>query len=374
MKKVIEGSHAIAEAVRLCEPKVIAAYPITPQTHIVERLAEMVADGELDAEYLNVESEHSALSVCIGAQATGVRTFTATASQGLALMHEILFIASGMRLPIVMVIVNRSLSSPLNIWCDWSDSIAERDSGWLQFYCETTQEVFDTIIQAYRISEHERILLPSMVCIDGFFLSHVYEPVDIAGKKRVKGFLPGYSNNIDLNKPVTQGSWAGPDYFQEFKKQQQDAMHNANKIIKNVNNDFARRFRRKYGDGLIETYNMKNARFAIISMGSVCGTIKHVLEHEKNDMGLIRIKTLRPFPLKELNKIIEEYDIKGIGVLEKDISLGSHGALWSDVSACLDNIPVSNFIAGLGGKDIKISDVKKVFSIIRKKVQGIYWV
>src|SRR3989338_6101575 len=216
-KKVIEGSHAIAEAVRLCAPKVIAAYPITPQTHIVERLAEMVADGILDCEYLNVESEHSAMAACICAQATGVRTFTATSSQGLALMFELLHVASGMRLPIVIAVANRALSAPLNIWNDWSDSISCRDAGWIQLYCESPQEAYDTIIQAYRIAEHKRVLLPVMVCVDGYYLTHTSEPVSMLTS--LDGFLGDYEPEfkLDTENPLSLGEYANPDYYQEFK-------------------------------------------------------------------------------------------------------------------------------------------------------------
>jgi pyruvate ferredoxin oxidoreductase alpha subunit len=373
MKKVMEVSHAIAEAVKLCNPKLIAAYPITPQTHIVERLSEMVANGQMDCEFMNVESEHSALSVCVGAQATGIRTFTATASQGLALMHEVLFVASGMRLPIVMAIANRSLSSPLSIWCDWSDSLAERDSGWLQFYCESGQEAFDTIIQAYKISEHSKVLLPAMVCVDGFSLSHVYEPVDIPSKGLVDKFLPPYSGHVlDFDNPVTQGAWAGPDYFQEFKKQQEDAMRNAKAIIKKTNKDFFETFERKYGDGLIETYNLESARFGLITMGSLCGTIRYVLEKfEINDVGLIKVKAFRPFPGEELKEITKDLD--SLGILEKDVSLGLGGILHSEIRGVV-NKPISSFIGGLGGRDITVEKIREIFDIIRKGKEGTHWV
>ncbi len=341
-------------------------------THIVEKLADMVADGELDAEYMNVESEHSAISACVGAQAAGVRTYTATASQGLALMHEILFIASGMRLPMVMTIANRSLSSPLNIWNDWSDSIASRDSGWLQLYCETAQEAFDTTIQAYKIAENEKVLLPVMVCIDGFILSHVYEPVDIPNKSDVKKFLPDYNGfKIDFDKPITQGTWAGPEHYQGFKKMQQDAMTKSLKVISQVNTEFEKQFDRSYGNGLIELYNMKQAKHAIISMGSVCGTIKYVLEKNKiTDIGLIRIKSYRPFPIQELKNSLK--GITSAVVLEKDISLGSAGALMADTKAA-SNIPMTNIISGLGGRDITEKMILESFEYARKGKEGIIW-
>ena len=364
MKKIMEGSHAIAEAVKLCEPQVIASYPITPQTHIMEKLSEMVANGELDAEFLNVESEHSAMSACIGAQATGVRTFTASASQGLALMHEMLFIASGMRLPIVMAVANRSLSAPLNIWCDWSDAMAERDSGWLQFYCESVQEAFDTVIMAYKIAENNNVLLPAMICIDGFFLSHVYEPVDISFKK----FLQPYIKKINLDKPITQGAWSGPDYYQDFKKQQQDAMEQSKKVIAEVNEKFSKIYGRKYGNGLIEVTN-PGKKYAIISMGSVCGTIKNFLE-KNDDFTLIRIKSFRPFPFEEL-KILSDFE--SIGVLEKDISLGNSGALFTEIKS-LTSVPTSNFVGGLGGRDITLNDIQKIVDTVKKKDESFHWV
>ncbi|MFH1420963.1 MAG: pyruvate ferredoxin oxidoreductase [Candidatus Aenigmatarchaeota archaeon] len=368
-KKVIEASHAIAEAVKLCEPKVIASYPITPQTHIVEKLADIVANGELDAEYINVESEHSAMSACVGAQATGVRTFTATSSQGLALMHEILFIASGMRLPIVMAVANRSLSAPLNIWNDWSDSFASRDSGWLQLYCETSQEAFDTIVQAYKIAE--KINLPAMVCIDGFFLSHVYEPVDIATQADIRKFLPQYSKPLSFDNPVTQGSWAGPEHYQNFKLEQQKAMDEALKEIVSTNDEFEKMFGRSYGNGLLEEFNMEKAKYALLSMGTMCGTIKHVLiKHEITDVGLIRLKSFRPFPAAALRKATSK--LEKVAVIEKDVSLGSTGALFAECATCTTNVNV-DFITGLGGKDVTEAMVLDMIEKMKKE-NGVFWV
>lgn len=339
-------------------------------THIVEKLADIVANGELDAEYINVESEHSALSACAGAQAAGVRTYTATASQGLALMHEILFVVSGMRLPIVMTVANRALSAPLNIWNDWSDSIASRDSGWIQLYCETSQESFDTTIQAYKIAETTR--LPVMICIDGFTLSHVYEPVDIMSKADVKKFLPEYAGmKMDFDHPITQGTWAGPDYYQDFKKMQQDAMDESLSIIKKVDSDFNKLFNRSYGDGLIELYNMKNAKHVLISMGSVCGTIKHVLDKYKiKDVGLIRIRSYRPFPIDALRMSLK--GISSIAVVEKDISLGATGALFSDMQTA-SNLPMLDVITGLGGKDVTEEIILSIVESVKKKETGLVW-
>jgi len=374
MKKVLEGSHAIAEAVKLCKPGVIAAYPITPQTHIIERLSEMVADGELDAKFVNAESEHSAISICLGAQAIGVRTFTSSASQGLALMYEVLYIVSGMRLPIVMVVANRSLSAPLNIWNDWSDSFGARDSGWIQLYCESIQEAVDTVIQAYKIGEDEKVSLPVMVCIDGFFLSHVYEPVEIPDSKIVEKFLPTYKGRvIDFNKPISQGMWAGPDYYQEFKKAQHEAMENAKEVIRKTNNEFKKIFGRGYGNGLVETYNMEEAEYALITMGSLSGTAKYVLKSKKiKDIGLIRIKSFRPFPVDEIKKAIK--NLRGVGVLEKDISPGLGGTLCYELRGLTKKKNVSTFVGGLGGRDVKIEDFLKIFKAIREERGELIWV
>ncbi len=371
MRKLIEGSHAIAEAVRLCAPKVIAAYPITPQTHIVEKISEMVANGLLDSEYLRVESEHSAMAACIGAQATGVRTYTATASQGLALMWELLYVASGMRLPTVMTVVNRSLSAPLSIWNDWSDSMGCRDSGWIQLYCETAQEALDTTIQAYKIAEDKNVLLPVMVCIDGFYLSHTYEPVDVP--KSVSKFLGDYKPHItlDTDNPVTQGAYATPDYYQEFKEEQEIAMQKSKDVIKKANNEFASVFNRKYGNGLFEAYNMEKAKHAIITMGTLAGTIKHVLKEQKiKDIGLVRLRSFRPFPAKELKKELSSVD--SIGVLEKDISFGLGGALHSELKFIRK--PIAGFIGGLGGRDITSKEIMDIFDKIREKKEGVEWV
>jgi len=238
----------------------------------VERLADYINDGDLDSEMIHSESEHSAISSALGAQATGVRTFTATASQGLALMHEILFVVSGMRLPVVMAVANRTLSAPINIWNDHQDSISARDSGWLQFYVESAQEALDTIIMAYKIAENKNVLLPVMVCLDGYTLSHVYEPVDIPSQKQVDIFLPKYKPIhafLDPKKPITQGPIAFPDTFMELKKMQQDAMEFSLPIIEKVNREFKTTFKRSYGDGLIETYKIEDAKNAIIGMGSI---------------------------------------------------------------------------------------------------------
>ncbi|MCK4714927.1 MAG: pyruvate ferredoxin oxidoreductase, partial [Candidatus Aenigmarchaeota archaeon] len=256
-KNVVEVSHAVAEAVKLCEPDVCAIYPITPQTHVSEALSQMVADGEVTAEKINVESEQSAISACIGAQATGLRAYTATSGQGLALMHEILFIASSMRLPITMTVVNRALSGQLNIWNDQQDSFSQRDNGWIQLYVEDGQEAFDTQIQAFRIAQKAE--LPIMMCMDGFMLSHVYEPVEYLTHSQVKMFVPKYKPRYALNpgKPVTMGTLATPHYYPIFKRQNHDALLKSKGVIRKANSDFGKAFGRLYGNGLVQEIGMR---------------------------------------------------------------------------------------------------------------------
>ncbi len=367
-RQVMEASQAAAEAVKLCKPSVIATYPITPQTHIVERLADFINEGVMDAEMINVESEHSAMSACIGAQATGVRTFTATASQGLALMHEMLFVASGMRLPIVMAVANRALSAPINIWNDHQDSISERDSGWVQLYVESAQEALDTIIQAYRIAESRNVLMPVMVCLDGFTLSHLWEPVDVPTKAKVNQFLPKYRANhayLDPRKPITQGPVGFPDSFMHFRKMQQDAMANALKVITKANSEFRRKLGRSYGNGLIEAYRTKGAQYAVVAMGSACGTARHVVDtmrKEGKKVGMIKVKSFRPFPSEEIIKAAK--GLKGLAVLDRNVSPGNGGALAAEIRSVLkgSKTAVSSFIAGLGGRDITPEDIKDALS------------
>ena len=356
MKKVIEASMAIAEAVKLCRPLVIPMYPITPQTHIVERLADFISDGDLDAEMIHTESEHSAISAAIGASATGVRVFTATASQGLALMHEILFIASGLRMPIVMAVANRTLSSPINIWNDQQDSISERDSGWLQFYAESSQEALDLTIMAYKIAENHTILLPVMVCIDGYVLSHLYEQIDLPSQKEVDSFLPKFKPfyKLDPDKPITLGPIGFPEHFQLFKEQQQEAMLNSINIIKKVQNEFYKKFKRKYS--LIEAYKVKDAKTVIVGMGTLCGTVRVVVDElrkQNKKVGLVKITCFRPFPKKELS-ILKG---KNIIVIDRNISLGLEGALATELKSILPN--VKGIVTGLGGKDITKDIIKK---------------
>ncbi|NMA44641.1 MAG: pyruvate ferredoxin oxidoreductase [Candidatus Diapherotrites archaeon] len=376
-KKVISGSDAVAQAVKLCKPKVLPMYPITPSTLIPEKLSEFIANGEMDAQLIHVESEHSAISALYGAYAAGVRTFTATASQGLALMHEIIPIVAGSRMPAVMVVANRALSGPLNIWNDHSDAMSERDQGWIQLYCEDVQEAFDTTIMAYKIAEKNNVLLPVMVCIDGFSLTHVYEPVIIEDQNKVDLFLPEYKprHYLDPKNPKTFGAFAQPNTYFEFKEAEQEAMKEALKEIQNVHKEFATTFGREYGGGLIELINMQDAEYALVTVGGTTGTARMVLEElrkEGKKAGIIRIKSVRPFPKEEIIKATKK--IKNLGVIDRHISIGSEGPLFTEIKATLkeENTKVAGFIAGLGGRDISREMIKKAFEIIEKGEEGVW--
>jgi pyruvate ferredoxin oxidoreductase alpha subunit len=371
MKKILEGSNAVAETVGLVKPAVIAAYPITPQTHIVEELAKMVANGKLKSKYLEVESEFSALSACIGATATGFRSFTSTSSQGLALMHELLFAGAGMRLPLVMIVANRALSAPINIWNDQQDSISERDSGWVQIYVETVQEAVDSLLQAYKIAEEN--FVPVMICMDGFYLTHVIEPVDIPEQNKTNKFLPEYIPKflyLNPKKPITQGGFAYPLPYMNSRKQLSDSILDSIKTVKKVNEDFFKHFKRKYGDGLVEEY--KNDRnVCIVAMGSVCGTIKEVVDKTKG-VGLVRVRCFRPFPRDEIEKVLKNK--KAVIVIDRDISLGNRGALFTEIRDSLYGLKqkpkIVNFIAGLGGVDISMEKIKKMIELSKNKEDG----
>ncbi|MBW9222499.1 pyruvate ferredoxin oxidoreductase [Methanothermococcus sp. SCGC AD-155-C09] len=372
---IITGTTAAAMAAKLSNVEVIAAYPITPQSHCVEALAKYVADGELDAEFVKVESEHSAMATCIGASATGVRTFTATASQGLALMHEMLYIASGMRLPIVMLNTNRALSAPINIWCDQQDSIAERDSGWIQIYAEDNQETLDSVVQAFKIAEDEEVLLPVMVNIDGFILTHTVEPVAIPDEEKVREYLGIYEPKhayLDPDRPITQGPVGVPECYMETRKDLNDAIEGSREVIKRVNEEYYKLFNRKYGNGLVEGYNLEDADTVLVAMGSVCGTIKYVINELKEkgkNVGLLRIRTYRPFPKEDVVEMLK--DANNVAVLDKNISLGFNmGALGIDVSSVLKNKKVCNYIVGLGGRDITPQDIEEIISHVEGAKDG----
>lgn len=357
-KTGIEVSLAVAEAAKLARVEVISAYPITPQTHIVEHLAELVADGELEAVYLNVESEHSALSACVGAAAAGARTFTSTSAQGLELMHEILFIASSLRLPIVMVLVNRALSAPLSIWCDHSDIMAARDCGWIMLFCENGQEAVDSVLMAYRIAEDKSVLLPVMVNIDGFTLSHVIEPIEFPEQEDVDNFLPPYQPIFTLNpeKPVTMGAYGMPEIYTEAKYAQEMAILNSKKVIKEVMEEFSKKFKRSYKP--VETYNLEGAKTAFLALGSINENIKTAIDRMKKNglnVGLIALRLYRPFPSEELLEALK--NVERLMVVERAMPQGAtNGPLFSELSAFAFhnglNLTMENYIAGLGGRDV----------------------
>ena len=363
MKTVIEGSHAVSYGVMLSRVQVICAYPITPQTHVAERLSELCANGELQARFIKVESEHSSMAVCIGASAVGARVFTATSSQGLALMHELLHWASGARLPIVMANVNRALGAPWNIWCDQTDSLSQRDTGWLQFYCESSQEVVDTVIQAYKISE--KISLPSMVILDAFYLSHTFEPVDIPDRERVDRFLPRYEPKfkLDPKDPRSFSSLTSPDIFPEMKYQMQQSMEKAKSVIPEVEEEYKKIFGRSYG--LVEAYRCEDAELILVTSGTVTSTSREVVDQYRDEgkaIGLLKIKTFRPFPSEEVRKELK--GIPKVAVIDRNISYGVGGIFSEELKSVLcneeDRPIVFSYVAGLGGRDITQETISNV--------------
>ena len=366
-RTIMTGNYAAAYAVKLANVKVVAAYPITPQTSVIEKISEFVASGEMKAEYIKVESEHSAMSCCIGASTAGVRTFTATSSQGLLYMHEMLHWASGSRLPIVMVQVNRALAPPWSIWTDQNDSISQRDTGWMQFYCENNQDILDTVLQAYKIAEDPRVLLPAMVCYDGFELSHTSMPIELPEQKEVDAFLPPFSINnalIDIDHPTTVGALVTPDLYMEFRHLIQMAMENAKKVMQEVTEDFSWRFSRDY-DGQLECYKCKGAEVVIVSMGALSSEAKEavdLLRKEKLAVGAVKVKLFRPFPKEKIREFGQR--LKALVVVDRNISFGMEGALFTEIKSslyALDEKPmVVGFIAGLGGKDVRIRDLVKM--------------
>ena len=373
MRELLEGSRGVAEAVRMCKPGVISAYPITPQTHIVEELASMVANGKLNAQFVNVESEHSAASVVLGAVATGVRSFTATSSQGLLLMAEVVFNIAGMRFPVVMTCANRAISAPLNIWNDHQDAVTVRDSGWIQLHAENIQEALDFHIQAYRIGEGPKIMLPVMVNMDGFILTHGLEVADIPTQEQVDSFLPPYNPlyKLDVENPLTLGPLVDPDYYMETRFAIHETHKDVLRLIPLVRDEFEKVFGRSSG-GLVEGYRLNDAEKVIVAMGSVCGTIKDVvdgLRAKGKKVGLLRVITYRPFPAQEIYRALK--DVPKVAVVEKAVSLGSYSPLLSEIRSVFcgrKKAPViSGFVIGLGGRDITIDSVKEIFKRLTAK-------
>ena len=371
----LTGNEAVAHAVKQCRPDVIAMYPITPQTQIVEELSQFHANGEIDAELIPAESEHSAMSACIGASLTGARVFTASASQGIALMYEMLFVASSFRLPIVMAVSNRALNSPLNIWNDMSDTMGVRDCGWIQIYNQNVQESYHTIIQAFKIAEDKEVQLPVMSCHDGFVISHATEGLELLEQKEIDDFLPPREaiHPIDVKKPITVGCVGIPEYYPEIKVQQEVATQNSLKIIKKVFQDFNSRFGTNYN--ILSPHEMDDAEVALLAIGSLAGTAKEAVDKMRKEgkkVGIVALRVFRPFPHKELCDSLK--NVKAVGVIDRNISFGSMGgALSMEKRAALyelKNSPhVMSFPTGLGGRDTRPEHFEKVTEILLEVAQ-----
>jgi pyruvate/2-oxoacid:ferredoxin oxidoreductase alpha subunit len=354
MKKVIMGNHAVSYGVRASDVKVISAYPITPQTQVVELLSEMCANGEIDAKFIKVESEHSAMTACVGASAAGVRAFTATSAQGLLLMHEILHWAVGARLPIVLANINRAVGPPWSIWTDQNDSLSQRDVGWLQIYCESNQETQDTIPQAFKIAE--RIKLPVMLVLDAFFLSHTFEIVDIIEAEKVRAFLPPYvaDKQVDITESHSFGNLASPDGYMELRYMIQKAMEDSLEVIREVDKEFEQHFGRGYG--LVKPYRCDDAEVILVTSGTIASTTRAVIDEMRDEgikIGSLKVRVFRPFPFDDVFEVLSK--AKRVGVIDRNISFGHHGIFFQEVKSALygrTDIPVIGFIAGLGGRDV----------------------
>lgn len=372
-RKFLSGNEAFAEGIRLARPQVISAYPITPQTIVVEKLSEMVEDGSLKSEFIHVESEHSALSCAMGASAVGARAFTATSSQGLLYMAECLPYASGGRFPIVMMNANRSTALPWNIYGDQRDSISQLDCGWIQAYAVNAQEALDLALMSYYIAEKKDVSTPFMANLDGFVLTHTYEVVDVPTAEQADAFLPRFEteNKLDLEHPRNLGFSAGPAHNIAFKYKEHIGLLNAAKAIEEAEERFAQIFGRQY-TGLTESHRVEDADYILITLGSIAGLVKEVvdqLREQGEKVGLLRIRYLRPFPNQEIAAAVQ--NVKSIAVLEKDISFGNEGTVYTNVNSALQKagltLPVSNYIGGLGGRNISAQEIEEIFAGLKSK-------
>lgn len=376
----LSGNEAFAYGIHLARPQVISAYPITPQTIVVEKLSEMVEDGSLKSEFIHVESEHSALSCAMGASSVGARAFTATSSQGLLYMAECLTYASGGRFPIVMMNANRSTALPWNIYGDQRDSLSQLDCGWIQAYAENAQEALDLALMSYYIAEHKTVSTPFMANLDGFVLTHTYEVVDVPTAEQADAFLPKFEteNKLDLSNPRNLAFSAGPEHNTAFKYKEHIGLLNAKKAVDEAEEKFAEIFGRRY-TGLTERYRTEDADFVLITLGSIAGLVRETvdrLREQGKKVGLLRIRYMRPFPNEEITAAVR--NAKAVAVLEKDISFGNEGTVYTNVNSALHkanvNVPTSNYIGGLGGKNISADDIEKIFDELaeeRAKVQFI---
>lgn len=366
-KMAMNGDQAIALSWKQIDPDVVAAYPITPQTIIVEAFSDYVADGLVNTEYICAESEHSAMSLCIGSSAAGARTATATASAGLAFMWEVLYVASGMRLPIVMAVANRALSGPINIHCDHSDAMGARDAGWIQLYAENVQEAYDNSIMAFRVAEHMDVRLPIMSCLDGFITTHSLEHFEPLPDDVVRKFVGEFKAKhplLDFKNPVTMGPFDWTDYYFEHKYQQVEAMRHVAPVLNQVQEEFAKASGRKYQ--IIEPYRMDDAEYAVVAMGSTAGTLKEIVDEmraEGKKVGSVKLRLFRPFPSAEVAKVLQS--LKGVAVLDRAISIGSTGPLFPEVRSalydCKERPRLVDYVYGLGGRDIKPEELKHVY-------------
>ena len=363
MERFLTGNHAVAEAARMCRPQVIAAYPITPQTPIYEKLSDWDAAGELGGTMMRVESEHSAMAVCLSASLAGARTFTATGSQGLALMHEMLHFAAGCRTAVVMAVVNRTLAAPWAFWSDQTDSLSQRDTGWLQFYCEDNQESLDTIIQAFRTSEE--VKLPVMVVLEANFISHFMEPIIMPEQEQVDRFLPPVSlpQRFDVDKPGYAIPTVTQQQFREYRKLSQEAMNHSLDVIERLDREFAEIFGRSYG--LVEAVDCEDAELVLLTTATITSTARAALAELREEglkVGLCKLRVFRPFPTAALRAVLDP--VPRIAVIERNISLGREGIFCSEVKAAMVNSPVhpriQGYLAGIGGSDVNPNLIKRI--------------
>jgi len=381
------GNHVAGLAALVARAQVVAAYPITPQTQIVEKIAELVDSGKMNAEYICVESEHSAMSACIGASTVGARTYTATSAHGLAYMHEMLHWASAARLPIVMAVVNRAMGPPWTIWTDHGDSLPQRDTGWIQIYCASNQEIFDSIIQAYRVCEDQRVLMPAMICLEGFILSHTSMPIKIPDQKEIDDFLPPFKPGwiLDVENPISHGNIVSPEYYMELRYYMHEALENAKQLIPKVAREYSEKFGLPEYGGLIEQYMCDDAEVILVSMGTIGSEAKLAVKKLRDEgyrVGSARIRVFRPFPREAVREMVAR--AKALAIIDRDISFGMEGILFTEIRSTLFDLPkrplTKNFIAGLGGRDVTQGDIeeiaKKTFRILETGVgvEGIEWV
>ena len=376
IRERLSGNEAQAVAMKQINPDVVAAFPITPSTEIPQYFSTFVSNGEVDTEFVAVESEHSAMSACIGAEAAGARSMTATSANGLSYMWEMLYIAAGSRLPIVLSLVNRAVSAPLNIHNDHSDAMGVRDSGWIMIFSENNQEAYDNMIMAHQIAENKNVMLTLMVCQDGFITSHSIENIELIEDEKVKEFVGTYKPEhylLNQNEPIAVGPMDLQAYLFEHKYQQAEAMRNAKKVILEVADKFEKMTGRKYG--LFEEYQLEDAEIAIVCMNSTAGTTKAVVDKLRENgvkAGLLKIRVFRPFPVEEVAKALK--NVKAIAILDKADSLnGAGGALYEDVTSAMYtenvHVPAVNYIYGIGGRDTTTNDIEKVFEDLQEIVK-----